>query len=326
MPIDLYKYLIEETDEEITILENKNKLAVNKGLYTNQADFVIESDKFLRKDKMIMVRKHTRYVDFPKHRHDYVEINYVYHGELKQKVGDEFVHLKQGELLLLNQHMEHEITACGKEDIVINFIIQPHFFNYIFSYLSAESDDHNISDFLVNSLFNHTQSGQFLYFAVADLAKIQVLVKEMIQEIMEPSLLSDAKIKFQMGLLLIELMKHSDKIEKSQQHVVEHNIIIDTLQYIEANYVDASLYQLASQLKQPHYALSKKIKKLTDKTFKELIQEKRLQEAKALLLNTDLPITAVVEQVGYDNISYFYRIFKTKYGCTPKKFREQLPK
>ncbi|WP_370576396.1 AraC family transcriptional regulator [Neobacillus niacini] len=26
----------------------------------------------------------------------------------------------------------------------------------------------------------------------------------------------------------------------------------------------------------------------------------------------------IVEQVGYDNISYFYRIFKEKYGQTPK--------
>jgi YesN/AraC family two-component response regulator len=34
-----------------------------------------------------------------------------------------------------------------------------------------------------------------------------------------------------------------------------------------------------------------------------------------------LPIASIVEQVGYDNISYFYRIFKGKFGQTPKEFR-----
>ena len=74
---------------------------------------------------MIQLRKHTRFIDFPKHRHNYIEINYVYHGKLKQKVGDESICLKQGELLFLNQHIYHEIEASKKEDIIINFIIQP---------------------------------------------------------------------------------------------------------------------------------------------------------------------------------------------------------
>ena len=46
-----------------------------------------------------------------------------------------------------------------------------------------------------------------------------------------------------------------------------------------------------------------------------------VDKAKELLQGSDLPIALIVEQVGYDNISYFYRIFKEKYGRTPKEFR-----
>ncbi|GAA3321318.1 hypothetical protein GCM10020331_036630 [Ectobacillus funiculus] len=49
---------------------------------------------------MIMVRKHTRFVDFPKHKHDYIEMNYVYNGTLKQKVGGTSITLKRGEFLI----------------------------------------------------------------------------------------------------------------------------------------------------------------------------------------------------------------------------------
>ncbi|WP_077624571.1 AraC family transcriptional regulator [Sediminibacillus massiliensis] len=324
MTEDLFDQLLCETEEEKSILERNYQ--VKKDIYTDKADFIIESEKFLDKEKLINIRKHTRFVDFPKHKHDYIEINYVYNGFLSQKVGSDNITLKQGELLLLNQYIEHEIEACQQEDIVINFIIQPQFFDYIFSYLTADNMDKNIGDFLISSLFNHSQSGQYLYFAVADVKSIQELIHKIIREIMAPSLLSESTIKLYMGLLMIELIKHSDKIAKRNDNLIDHQLIVESLNYIEENFKDASLYELAERLNQPHYRLSKNIKKVTNQTFKDLLQEKRLREARELLKNTLIPIGTVVEQVGYDNVSYFYRIFKDKYGLTPKKYREQFTK
>jgi AraC-like DNA-binding protein/mannose-6-phosphate isomerase-like protein (cupin superfamily) len=306
------------TDEEQAILQQKTE--IKKDIYTSQAAFVIESEKFLSKDKMIMLRKHTRFIDFPKHRHNYIEINYVLNGQLKQRVGNEEICLKKGELLFLNQHIDHEIDACANEDIVINFIIQPQFFEFIFSYLSS---DNLISNFIINSLYNHTQNGQYLYYAVSEVAQIQELIYKMMEEIMNPSILSDSTIKLYMGLLMIELIKNSDHLKQNEQNPRDHYLIVEAMKYIEQHYQNASLYELAEKLNQPHYALSKNIKNATKFTFKELLQEKRLNMAKHLLKETDIPITEIVEMVGYDNISYFYRIFKKKYGVTPKKFREQ---
>ncbi len=74
---------MEETEEERSILRGNQ--SINKAIYTNlTSDFVIQSEKFL-KDDLIMIRKHPRYIDFPKHSHDYIEMNYVYHGEFFSK-------------------------------------------------------------------------------------------------------------------------------------------------------------------------------------------------------------------------------------------------
>ncbi|NHC42599.1 AraC family transcriptional regulator [Bacillus sp. MM2020_1] len=315
---DLLNELMQITDEEKIILEQQAK--VSKDLYTSNTNFIIESEKFLSKDKMIMVRKHTRFVDFPLHKHDYIEVNYVYNGELNQTVGGRPITLKKGELLLLNQHIEHEIKACAEEDIVINFIIRPAFFDFIFSFLSSEN---MVSDFLINSLYNNTQNGQFLYYKVADVLAIQDLIGKIIEEIMHSSTFSESSIKLYMGLFMIELIKNSDKVERKEEASIHHYLIVESLKYIEDHFKDASLYELADRLKQSHYGLSKTIKKGTTRTFKELLQERRLVKAKELLEGTDLSIGAIVEQVGYDNISYFYRIFKGKYGRTPKEYREQ---
>lgn len=317
MGADLITELLQLNDEEKLMLQQKKE--VKKELYTSQEHFIVESEKFLNNNTMIMIRKHTRFVDFPKHKHNYIEVNYVYNGELRQTVGTENFTLKKGDLLFLNQHIEHELKACGEEDIIINFIIRPEFFSFIFSYLTTEN---LLSNFLVNSLFNHTQNGQYLYFAVSKVESIQELIKKIIEEMMWPSMMSESTIKLYMGLLMIELIKHLDKV-KYKENDGKHQTIVESLKYIEEHYKDATLYDLANRLKQPHYALSKQIKKATNYTFKELLQEKRLTVSKELLENTSLSITAIVEQVGYENISYFYRVFKGKYGYTPKKYRDK---
>ena len=312
----LLEELLQLTDEENEILNNRKE--IEKDIYTSQTNFVIESRKFLDTNKLIELRKHVRFIDFPRHRHDYIEVNYVYNGTLKQKVGDEPITLKKGELLFLNQHIFHEIEASAKEDIVINFIIQPKFFEYIFSYLST---DNMISNFLINSLYNNTQNGQYLYFAVSEVGSIQEIMEKLIDEILHPSILSDSTIKLYAGLLMIELIKHTDKLKQNEEDPARHYVMVEVMKYIEDHYRDASLYKLAEKLHLTHYGLSKQIKAATGYTFKELLQEKRLKVAKDLLENTDQPITSIVNQIGYDNQSYFYRIFKAKYGVTPHKIR-----
>ncbi|MGM0922947.1 MAG: AraC family transcriptional regulator [Bacillota bacterium] len=316
---DLLQELLQVNDEEKMLLQQKSE--VKKDLYTSQQEhFIVESEKFLSNHTMIMVRKHTRFVDFPRHKHNYIELNYVFNGKLKQTVGNERFTLKKGDLLFLNQHIEHELEACGEEDIIINFIIQPAFFSFIFSYLTTENQ---ISNFLINSLFNHTQNGQYLYFAVSKVESIQEMISKIIMEIMIPSIMSESTIKLYMGLLMVELIKHSDKVKfKEDSH--KHQMIVESLKYIEENFQDASLFELAAKLNQPHYTVSKQIKKATNLTFKELLQEKKINVAKDLLENTTLSISSIIEQVGYENISYFYRVFKGKYGYTPKQFREKL--
>ncbi len=315
---NLLNRLLPLTEEEKKIIEERKM--VTKDLYTSKVHFIIESEKFLSKDKMIMVRKHTRFVDFPLHKHDYIEINYVFNGVLSQRVGGKEITLKKGELLLLNQHIEHEIKASNREDIVINFIIRPAFFEFIFSYLSSGNI---VSDFLVSSLYNHTQNGQFLYFKVAEVEPLQEIITKILDEMMNPMTFSESIIKLYMGLFIIELIKNSEKVEKKVEASLQHYLVVEILTFIEEQYKTATLTELANKLKQPNYALSKTIKKATGHTFKELLQERRLAKAKELLEGTNLSASFIAEEVGYDNISYFYQIFKGKFGLTPKELRNQ---
>ncbi|MFC4404447.1 AraC family transcriptional regulator [Gracilibacillus xinjiangensis] len=317
----LFEKLMEETEEERAILAGDQ--AINKEIYTSlTSDFVIQSEKFLQ-DDLIMIRKHPRYIDFPRHSHDYIEMNYVYYGKFKQKVAGQPLELKKGEILLLNQYIEHELTACNKNDIVINFIIHPGFFDYILSNLSTGFIQSQMLQFLMNSIFPYNQKGEFLYFPVANSPRIQEIMEQLLVEMMEPTLLSKSKIKFLMGLLIIELMEQQN-IQKNTPKTDQHAFLSTVFEYIEEHYKDANLQELAHRLHQTDYWVSKQIKALTKKNFKDLVQEKRLFVAKNLLLYTSLSMQNIAEEVGYENVSYFYRLFKRKYGDTPKAYKNRL--
>ncbi len=315
----LFDKLIDETEEEKAILQNKS-LNI-KDLYTNTQDFIIQSSNFLENDS-IMIRKHTRYIDFPKHSHDYIEMNFVYNGKLTQKIGNTKLTLKKGELIFLNQHIEHEIKASSHDDIILNFIIQPAFFENIIANVTEDFRDNHVISFLLNSIFDTSNQGEYLYFPVAHVASIQSLLKNILEEMLNKTLFSQTKAKFMMGSLIVELIEHSHLLIQEKE-TTNQQFLFEVFHYVEKHYKTASLQRFSAEINRPDYWVSKQIKKLTNTTFKELLQGKRLAVAKAMLAETTYSITTIAEEVGYENISYFYRIFKKKYGKTPKQLRKQ---
>lgn len=315
---NIYRKLLALTEEEKNILSGD--VEVNKSLYTDNGKFVIDSDKLLPKGEMIDIRKHTRFIKFPKHTHNYVEINYVYQGELNQIIDGKKINLQKGEIIFLNQYITHEIEASKETDIIINFIIRPKFFDYILTLLN---DDNIISEFLITTIYKDYDEGEYLYFKVSQNKVVQDLLEKIILNLYKPKIMSKASIKLLVGLLLIELVRSSQDIEIYSENNYEKMMIISTFKYIDEFYDKASLNEIAEKLKQPGYKLSKLIKKHTGMNFKQLLQEKRLSKAIELLEFSSYSINQIMELIGYENPTYFYNIFKKKYGVTPGKYKKQ---
>lgn len=312
----IHNKLLELTEEESKLLYDSKE--INKEIYTDHSQFIVDSNKLLNTGELIHIRKHTRFVKFPEHKHNFIEFNYVYQGELKQKIAGKEIHLKEGELLFLNQYITHELEASKEEDIIINFIIKPEFFDYIISLLE---NDNPVINFLMSTLYTNCSDGEYIHFKVSKNKEIQDIVESIIVELYEGGIVSKAKTKLLVGLLLVELVKCSDDIDVFSGDNYEKKMIIEILKYIDDNYRDGSLIQISYILKQSDYKISKLIKKHLNCTFKELLQEKKLAKSSELLIYTNMPITQIIEEVGYENLTYFYKIFKTKYNMTPKDYR-----
>ena len=79
---------------------------------------------------------------------------------------------------------------------------------------------------------------------------------------------------------------------------------------------------MAEELHYDIYNLSRMIRRLTGKNYTELLQKKRLSQAVFLLEHTKLSVADIGERVGYENLSYFHRIFKERFGISPKQYRK----
>ena len=248
----LLKQLKQITEEEQEIL--KGQSGVDRSLYTYGKNFVVDKDKMLSRGKLIDIRPHTRFVQFPEHTHNYIEIIYMCSGTtthiMNRRVRGV---LQQGELLFLNSNARQEILPAGQEDVAINFIVLPEFFHQAFQMVE---EDNVVRDFLVGTLQRKHQGMDFIHFQVSDVLPVQNLVENLVWPLL---------------------------CEEGGKSAVNQTTMALLIQ--------------------------------------QLLMQKRLSQAAYLLTTTKLAVEDIIAAVGYDNNSYFHRIFKERYGMTPKKYR-----
>lgn len=303
--------------EEKQILAGAAK--VQKSIYTAEDDFIVDSRQMLDAGKLIDIRPHTRFVRFPSHRHNYIEIIYMCSGTTTHIINETTkVTLDTGDLLFLNQNATQEILPAKEEDIAVNFIVLPEFFDKTFLMMDERSA---LREFLVGSLKKNRSFTDYLHFHVSQVLPIQNLVENLIWSLVYRQPNRRNINQTTMGLLFLQLLNHTDKINQDDPGQHEQNIVFTAMKYIEENYKTATLDELSAQLKEPAYYLSRLISRMTGKTFKNLLQTKRLNQSAFLLTTTTLPVEEIIASVGYDNTSYFHRIFREQFGMTPRTYR-----
>lgn len=313
---EILEKLQQITPEEQRILSGEK--TIEKEIYMEENSNVIDATKLLEAGKLIQVRTHTRFIHFPEHTHNYVEMIYMCSGSTHHVINGEDVILKQGELLILNQNAVQEIYPAGEGDVAVNFIILPEFFDYGLKMM--ETEENQLRDFIVDCLRGENHSAGYLHFKVAEVLPVQNLLENLIWTIMNKQPNKRSINQATMGLLFLQLMNHMDKMETDAASE-QQKFIIQVLSYVEEHYKSGELTELAEELHFDIYWLSKEIRKRTGKTYTDLVQAKRLSQAAYLLRTTAMNVIDISMAVGYDNISYFHRIFQKKYGMTLRRYR-----
>lgn len=287
----------------------------------SQIPVEIDGSAFLESGQRIAIRLHNFLSEGVPHKHNYIEIIYLEKGELINNIGDETITMKKGDFLLMDQNITHCIQPSSPDTEGILFMIRPEFFDIPFQMLQGKNV---ITNFLVN-LYRKNKTDltpRYLFFSLGGQKAIENLIENLITSVILNNHIDELISQYTLGLVFLHILDGIDRQIQPVSGSQWDTIIGETLKYIDSQYKTAKLGLIAAEFHQTPSAMSKMIKKETGTTFQELLIRKRFFQAIRLLTETNLRVEEIAVNIGYENLSYFYRQFKMRYGMTPRQYRK----
>ena len=255
-----------------------------------------------------------RSFQIPVHWHDEFEIIYVRSGFLTVSISGESYIGKTGEAFVVSPGNLH---LMGSQTGTVDY----YTFLFPLKYISFRTDD-----MLDEKLLEPLNSGHLMICPrVKDTAK--ELCEQLIKIYEAKKDESESKITTQVGTKIIllqfilEMWKKGFVIENdtSGRNIVEKEMV----SYIQQNFTGKiSLREFGEQFHLSEKYISRYFKEHFHITLSQYVTYLRLEHAKQLLQDTDIPVTDVAMQSGYQNVSYFIRSFQKAYAVSPLKYRK----
>lgn len=103
--------------------------------------------------------------------------------------------------------------------------------------------------------------------------------------------------------------------------------ITQVVDYMRRHYeTDINMYSMAELACVNPVYFGALFKKTTGQNFKSFLTDIRMEEARRLVITTDLKTYAITEKVGYTNPRQFTEKFREYYGCSPSEYKRRLSK
>lgn len=292
---------------------------LDRKAYSTDPSFLVQSAKMIPPGQAITLRPHTRFVDFPLHRHDFVEILYMLRGHTLHTMEDgETITLRAGELLMINCHTAHAIARCSQDDVAVNLMVLPAFFDFALETIGGGGA---LGRFLIDALRAGEKEVPYLYFQVSHVPAIESVMESLLFSLISRPGGGQLLHKTALTLLFLHLMENADHMALSTLHK-GNALAVSLLREIHRNYQTLQFSDFAKAHGVSSAYLSKAARAATGKSCTELLQARRLKKAKDLLENTNLSILEICAAVGYSNSSHFYRLFEKETGLSPTAYRQ----
>ncbi|CQR57810.1 AraC family transcriptional regulator [Paenibacillus riograndensis] len=278
-------------------------------------------EHFLRPGEHFSFFKHPRYLAAPGHRHDFLEINFVYSGECRQVINGKPVILAAGEFCMMDSNVIHSIEKPGDNDIIINLLMSKRYFDI--DIMKRLSGNDLMSEFLINSIYRSQDHNDYMIFHSSTNHNARTCMEHSLCESFDPAVGSEEAINCHIILLFTELMRdYKESNAFKRKGPTSRAPITKIVQYINDNFKFITLDSLASHFNyHPNY-LSNLLKSHFGFGLTKIVQDLKIKEATMLLKFTNMPIGEIAYEVGYSNITLFYHHFKERHDVTPSVYRK----
>ena len=290
----------------------------------NNLDFTNLKENITHGDFILpfSIYKGTMSTSFPSiatHWHEEIEVIIVLDGSCDYRINlDSFV-INKGDILIIGSQSLHSLTSIPNENMTWASFV----FNI--NMLKSSNTDGTLLKYIAPLLNHEHQLPIILKDNINCYPKIFDVIENIIYCYYEKDIAYELELK-SLLFKFFSLLYKNDLIERNQS---KNNLTINTtdkiklvLNYINDHYSeDISINTLAELCEYSEYHFMRFFKKHIGLTCVQYINNLRLEKSSILLTSTNNAIMDISLEVGFDNLSYFNKLFKRKYNLTPKEFR-----
>ena len=313
--LSIIDYLTRETDIETKQKKTGKHIPDYDSRYAGLPR--LTNDLFLA-NRSIYISKHNRYAPYPKHTHQFLELNYVLQGQCQQIINDTPYTFYEGDILLMDAGSAHAIEALGEDDLLINIVFKDTQIS-LKNLEELQGQNSILYQFLLKS-HTHIQSAEnFIVLQSDKTNKSKNLIELMLNEYFDPKPFSNQILEHYLSILLFELARSLPTLGDTVRDA--NDPYVQVLELIDQEYSTLTLAKAAKELNFNKNYLSNLIKEKGNVTFTELLNQKKIMIAQLLLKSTNFSIEKICQTVGYSNKTYFYKQFQNQFGKLPSQVR-----
>ena len=244
------------------------------------------------------------------HAHeDFVEIILICSGSSEYLIHDKKYFIRPGDLLVYNAGVVHD--EISGPDIEIG------------SYCVAIGGLHMPG--LKPNMLIPADAG-YVFPTGRSFGDLRILFEMMFRNLASGEPRAEAFCSSLMHALLVKVLAVTEGADAADEKPVEEPPILGRRikEYIDRHYMEPiTLQSMGEALHISPYYLSHVFKQMSGYSPVQYLLRRRIGEAQTLLITTDLPVTRIAAQVGYDNPSHFNAQFSKAVGMPPRTFRRE---
>lgn len=275
--------------------------------------------KFFEYQQDISAGRFFRYFPAYWNADEYFLIYYVFSGKMSVMFEQETLSLKSGSVLFIPPGIKKACTCPTDDTNAFFFMIRQSTFSQVFwAHLSAQ----NLMSFFFQRALSGKQSVSYLLFDTGCDSALESLLYTIYKEYNRNGIYSPQIVNSLMSTFFLFLLQRYENTARISRHNSFHwdNQFANILRFLETHYETLTVEDLAVRFGYSTRQIIRIIHSVTGKSFSQIQTELRMQKAARMLTSRTASMEDISAEIGFANLSSFYRAFKKFYNCTPKEY------
>lgn len=263
------------------------------------------------------------------HRHNFFEIMFVISGSVDQMIEGERCHFQEGDICLLNREVEHAEVFFTDFSCAYLCLSREYLEKALMDYIPVNSP---LGEFFTKNLQDDSDYKKDYINFLAEKKHFTGDTEFLLNRIMEEHIGSRPGYQHIItGLILRLISRLQDPHFYNCDHVrldtsSDSYIFTKVTRLMEHSPRMLTRGELAETLCYNGDYINRVIKRKTGLTIGQYNRSIQLRKAELLLRGTELSMAEIISLLGYENRTYFYRLFREKNGLTPQEYRDRFGK